>query len=132
LSTSLFTLDVWSWNFYSFLSGETSPYERSCVSVRRHASSNVVGSGVYGLNDSEFYLATSLYRSVDVSRLSLIRDLSERGVMCPLWDAIDTPCLIRGSITESAYLYDETKKRSLTKSTRAGLNGKHTLELLHL
>jgi hypothetical protein len=72
----------------------------------------MVGSGVFGLlfrNASECYLATSLYRSVDVSRLSLIRDLSKRGVMCPLWDAIDTPCLIRGFTTES-YLYDETKK----------------------
>ena len=59
----------------------------------------MVGSGVYGLlsrNDSEFYLAPSLYRSVDVSRLTLIRDASKRGVMCPLWDVIDTPCLIRG------------------------------------
>jgi hypothetical protein len=47
----------------------------------------MVGSGVYGLlldflkdriflggNDSEFYMATFLYRSVDGSRLSLIRE----------------------------------------------------------
>jgi hypothetical protein len=55
----------------------------------RHSSNNMVGSGVYGLpffwifgligffgggNDSEFYMATSLYRSVDGSRLSLIRE----------------------------------------------------------
>ena len=48
-------------------------------------------------NDSECYLATSLYRSVDVSRLSLIRALSKRGVMCPFWDAIDTPALLEAS-----------------------------------
>jgi len=57
--------------------------------IRRHPSNNMVGSGVYGLlffgdfwidwffgggNDSEFYMATSLYRSVDGSRLSLIRE----------------------------------------------------------
>jgi hypothetical protein len=105
-------LDLRSSGSLTFLSGETSPHERLCVSMR-HPSNNVVGIGVNGLpfgNDSELCLATSLYRSVDVSRLSLIRDLSERGVMCPLWDASDTPCLIRGSITESVYLYDETKK----------------------
>jgi hypothetical protein len=46
--------------------------------------------------------------------------------MCPLWDAIDTPCLIRGFIAQAIYLYDETKKGSLTKPTGAGLNGKDT------
>lgn len=104
------------------------------MSVRRHASSNVVGSGVYGLpfrNDSEFYLAPSLYRSVDMSRLGLIRDPGERGVMCPLWDAIDTPCLIRGSFTESVYLYDETKK-IFNEIYKSWTDGKHALELLHL
>lgn len=73
---------------HSFLPGETSPYERSCVSIRRYPSNSMVGSGVYGLlldffegsdffgggNDSEFYMATFLYRSVDGSRLSLIRE----------------------------------------------------------
>lgn len=60
----------------------------------------MVGSGVDGLlfgffgggvflgggpgNDSEFYMATSLYRSVDGSRLSLIRDLSKRCVYVPI------------------------------------------------
>jgi hypothetical protein len=63
------------------------------VSVGRHRFNNMVGSGVdgplwiFGLldfwnfefleflgNDSEFYMATSLYRSVDGSRLSLIRE----------------------------------------------------------
>lgn len=59
----------------------------------------MVGSGVDGLlfgfflgggflggagNDSQFYMATSLYRSVDGSRLSLIRDLSKRCVYVPI------------------------------------------------
>jgi hypothetical protein len=34
---------------HSFLPGETSPYERSCVSIRRYPSNSMVGSGVYGL-----------------------------------------------------------------------------------
>ena len=50
-----------------------------------------LGGGREGGNDNGFYMATSLYRSVDGSRLSLIRDLSKRGVYVPLWDAIDTP-----------------------------------------
>ena len=63
--------------------------------------------GPHFCNDGEFYLATSLYRSVEMSRLRLIRALGKRGVMCPFWDAIDTPGLIRGFI---ACLYDEMKK----------------------
>ena len=46
--------------------------------------------------------------------------------MCPLWDAIDTPCLIRGFIAQAIYLYDETKKGYLTKPTGAGLTTKNT------
>jgi hypothetical protein len=52
--------------------------------------------------------------------------------MCPLWDAIDTPCLIRGFIAQAIYLYDETKKGYLTKPTGAGLTTKtHAGSLLH-
>jgi hypothetical protein len=40
--------------------------------------------GREGGNDNGFYMATSLYRSVDGSRLSLIRDLSMRGVYVPI------------------------------------------------
>jgi hypothetical protein len=97
--------DLRSLHVPPFLSGETSPHERSCVSIRRHVSNNVVGYGVDGLpfcNDGERCLATSMYRSVDVSRLSLIRELSKRGVMCPLWDAIDTPALLEASLPNAS------------------------------
>jgi hypothetical protein len=43
-----------------------------------------LGGGREGGNDNGFYMATSLYRSVDGSRLSLIRDLSMRGVYVPI------------------------------------------------
>ena len=86
----------------------------------------MVGSGVYGLflgifgligilgwgNDSEFLHGYfSVQKRWQVAGWVLLENLSKRGVMCPLWEAIDTPCLIRGFIAQAIYLYDETKKR---------------------